>query len=546
MNGVKFNLTDSGTQLIATIEPLMVEEKINAKSFMYFLSSSDYKNFFVLDDKIFALLDQLQDALEENKMDPIIGQVAEARDAEMEVTIDADEMQAEMTIYAPYGGKLPSELELKNVLLAHDVKRGVGKKRLRTLLSNATKGKPGQRYHSVVAKGLLPRRGKDSYVKPVVPNAIERILAPTDSEANKIDMRDFGDIICVKENQIVAKRMPPTIGRSGFTVTGKVISAETGEWRKIKLGSNTYVPEDQENTVFAKTLGIPKFSKGIISIDDVYTTKGVNVATGNVNYDGAVIVNGDVTEKMQIHAKGDITINGFVESAHIETTGDIIITQGATGKLQEVDCHLIAGGNVFVQHGQGLKVKSDKNVNVAKQLAYSEIDCSGDLVVGDIKQPNGKLFASKIKCRNKVRVGTLGAISGSHLIIDYSDGYNELCRRLDELTEMYKDLSSKNADHEIKIAAINRNKNKAALQEKLDALNEELALERVFLNWLRISNDDLLERKENYEKKIQVFAYNKLFPGVNIILNKVNWTAKQEYTRACMHYEDRDWHFTSL
>ena len=86
-----------------------------------------------------------------------------------------------------------------------------------------------------------------------------------------------------------------------------------------------------------------------MTVDDTFQTKGVNVGTGNINYEGAVLVNGDVTESMQVIAKGDVTINGFVESAVIRAGGDIIITEGAMGKMHEEDCQLIAKGSVFVQ-----------------------------------------------------------------------------------------------------------------------------------------------------------------------------------------------------
>jgi uncharacterized protein (DUF342 family) len=32
-------------------------------------------------------------------------------------------------------------------------------------------------------------------------------------------------------------------------------------------------------------------------VDDIFNSRGVNVAIGNIDYDGSVLVNGDVTEK---------------------------------------------------------------------------------------------------------------------------------------------------------------------------------------------------------------------------------------------------------
>ncbi|MBN7827867.1 FapA family protein, partial [Bowmanella dokdonensis] len=139
---------------------------------------------------------------------------------------------------------------------------------------------------------------------------------------------------------------------------------------------------------------MPKFNSGDMWVDETFICKGVNVGTGNINYDGAVIVNGDVTEKMIITASGDVTINGFVESAIIQAGGDIIITQGAMGKQAENDKNeystkLSAQGSIHVQHGQGLEISCNGNVTVGKQLAHSNIICRGSVIVGPIDNPNG-------------------------------------------------------------------------------------------------------------------------------------------------------------
>jgi len=45
-----------------------------------------------------------------------------------------------------------------------------------------------------------------------------------------------------------------------------------------------------------------------------------------------------------------------VESAYIESGGDIIITEGAMGKVNdtqgEFQCQLVAAGSIHVQHGR--------------------------------------------------------------------------------------------------------------------------------------------------------------------------------------------------
>lgn len=89
-----------------------------------------------------------------------------------------------------------------------------------------------------------------------------------------------------------------------------------------------------------------------MNIDDIFICSGVNVGMGYVIYEGVVLVNGDVIEKMEIKVKGDVIINGFVELVCIEFDGDIIIIEGVMGKVNdnsgEFNCQLIVVGSVYV------------------------------------------------------------------------------------------------------------------------------------------------------------------------------------------------------
>src|SRR5690606_36649932 len=145
----------------------------------------------------------------------------------------------------------------------------------------------------------------------------------------RVDMRHLGDVICVKAGTPLLRRTPPSQGRTGFTVRGESLQPTPGEWLTLKPGSGSLISPDDENLLLAEIAGMPKFNNGDMWVDETFVCKGVNVGPGNSNYDGAVIVNGDVTEKMIITDSGDVTINGFVESAIIQAGGDIIITQGA-------------------------------------------------------------------------------------------------------------------------------------------------------------------------------------------------------------------------
>jgi hypothetical protein len=546
MKGLELKLSPNKRDVLVTLEPLLLETSVEAITIVQALNMSEFADFHVDDHAIFSVCDLIQDALINCQMEPIQVAIAHAKDADIEVAISGDKMVAEIIITSSYMGNTPSVDDIISILQSYEVARGISKKRIQQLRENAASAKGGRHFTDLVAKGLPPRMGKDSYIKELVPNPLERMMTPKLSNNEKVNMREFGDIICVKANQAIAQRMPPTLGRAGFTVFGKALLPEPGKWKQIKLGDKAYIKENDENIVLAKIDGLPKVNGSKVNVDDVFVSKGVNIATGNINFDGSIVINGDITEKMKVTAKGDVTVNGFVESAQIEAGGNIVITQGASGKLQNLDCVFIAGGSIFIGHAQGVIIQANDDLIIDKQLAYSQVNCKGNITVGKIDKPLGKLFASTISCTKTIRAGSIGAVSGSKLVIDYSENYNKMIEAHALLVHQFDTLSSTNADHEIKISKIKNRKPSEELTEKLALVTEELELERVFLNWLRINVEESKELIRNFGYEAKVVANKALHHGVSIQLNNNKWQAKKEYGKCNVILRNKEWIYKPL
>jgi uncharacterized protein (DUF342 family) len=295
---------------------------------------------------------------------------------------------------------------------------------------------------------------------------------------------------------------------------------------------------------------MPKFKDQKMWVDNIFTCKGVNVGSGNVNYNGSVIVNGDVAEKMEIHATGDVTVNGFVESATIHAGGDIIITEGAMGKVNdsatEYSTSLTSKGNVHVQHGQGLDINCNGNVTVGRQLAYSRINCRGKVTVGAIDNPNGNIFACTVKCQDTITAGTLGAVSGSNLSIDYSEGFNTLLERKDTLDELLNKMKQNNNRHLKRINIINSKFIPKDMQLRVDDANQMFNSETQLLEWLETKSKEMNQAKEQYQTNIRLIANKRVYPGVVVKLNNRTWRAEREYDKAKIYFHGHQWHVEPL
>ena len=546
MKGVTLTVNKATGQLLAVVDPLEIEGSLELKAVEKMIQSSDHNQFFILVSGIESLCKQSNAAKTSNSLDEQTQVVGEIRDAKISIKIANDQMSAEMTIESPYSGAISSYKDVIAILHNEGVKKGISKKRINNLLFEASEADCGKEFTDVVARGLPARNGKASVLKALFPNAIDRILQPQEADNNKVDMRDLGNILCVSQKTAVAQRSAPGKGRAGYTVTNSPLIPKAGEWKEIKLGVNTCISPNNENIILATVTGQPKFENEIMNVDDTFQTKGVNVGTGNINYAGAVIVNGDVTESMQVIAKGDITINGFVESATIRAGGDIIITEGAMGKMNEEDCRLHAKGSVFVQHGQGLDIVAGKNLNVRKQLAYSRVKTGGTVTVGDPEKPMGSIFASTIQCGSTVYAGVIGAVSGSSLTVDFSEGVNLLNTRYDAILTALKQLRENNFDHGVTLRELHSKHVPNALINQLNKMDSAFESEKHLLNWLEGIETEMRKAKVAYEKNAKVVAYKELFPGVSIKINKRTWQSNKEYFKSAISLIDGKWQYTPL
>ncbi|MBU2978982.1 FapA family protein [Alteromonas sp. C1M14] len=547
MKGISYNYNNDTQYLSITVLPSEMEQDVDTQSIIDSLKDTPYADFYVSKRALKTTCDKANLAFKTGDTSAITAEIAQLRHAEVEFIISEDALSASLRLTAPYGGKMPNAITIRNLAYKNRIRRGVGLRHIEALLTEAAKVEPGDIVEGVIAKGLPAKNGKNSRFIPLVPNALERVLKPKTDDSSKSDLRNLGDIICVKVGTPVLRRTAPTQGRKGFDVKDTLLIAKPGKWLDFKMGMNTVVSDDDDNILIAKMSGMPKYHNLKMDIDETFICNGVNVGTGHVTYEGAILVNGDVAEKMIVKATKDITINGFVESAIIEAGGDIIITEGAMGKVVEdseaFSCTLIAGGSIHIQHGQGIDLKAKGDITVARQLAYSRIHSGGGVTVGQLDKPMGNLFACDLTCQDKVEAGTLGAVAGSTLKVDFSPGLAVLTEKKDTIDDLLRHLRENNLRHKEKLALINQRLTHKDLASKVSEVKAMLHNETALLFWLEKKSLELQTRKDDYLANIKLKANKRLYSGVSAKLNNRNWRSERELERCEIRYDAHKWHY---
>lgn len=540
--------------------PVKGADKVTEATILELIAQSEYTklktNTANIKNAVAELNDTLKPLQDNQTGREITYQVLERVDATITVTIDDDEMGATAEVCTAQGGKHLSAKAILKAAQDAGVKKGFSKEDLVKLAHSAATEAPMSVVTLKIAYGKLAVNGRDAIIKPLVESAQARILRPKKREDGSVDMRDLGDIICVKVGDPLAEKVPLTSGKEGYTVTATPLKPEPGNDVSLISGDGTTISPKNENVLVSQKVGLPKVIPNGMEVDEIYKIKDVNVASGNINFTGSVIIEGDVNEGMKVIASGDVTIGGFVESALIESGGDVTISGGIIGRKHDIEKTKItdvnmsvsvnAKGNIFAKYCQYAQINCGKDIRIENQLLHSIINVNGNLKIGTEDKANGTLIGGVTKAGTKVSAGIVGATAGSNTIISFE---HKIEKFKDEMLDIESRLQiDKDKTNELKVASDKLKKlpkNKA----NADMLAKVISTYQFHANRM----GEILSEKEQHEsatqrymESVSIEATEKLHHGVQLIVGDYNDRSRREYGPSKMNYKERKIHINPI
>jgi len=452
--------------------------------------------------------------------------IAKAIDATISIKVDDTNMTAEATLTAAKGGDIANAEVMQQALEAAGVKNGASNKAIENFLGRQFETQAGEVYSCIVAHGKRAKNGTDTRFVRLCATAQDRVLSPQTKEDGKVDMRDLGALITVNPGTPLMQRIPPSKGEDGFTVFGDILPSVPGRDFPLQVMDGTTLDPNNFDILVANAVGVPVAVPRGMRVDDVVCYNNVDVTTGHIEFDGSVIVSGDVKDGMKIKASGDITIMGFVESADISSESAVTIINGVIGRKKEeganYTCSVQANGTVSIGYAQYSKLSSEQDLMIDKQALHCELSARRLIRVGKGDKPRGKIIGGQVIDALRVETGELGAPSGTKTKIYLAQYWHELRDKLNHLANIEKTLNSKsNALKQARKKAekIPGAEQKKAYQSKIKASEDmiDTKLKQVY------KNRDLLRRKLNMLLQTSRLTINELMhPGVELHIAKDN------------------------
>ena len=242
-----------------------------------------------------------------------------------------------------------------------------------------------------LAEGSPSQDGKDAEFEWAI--EIEQRRPGKILEDGSIDYRERNLTTVVKEGDLLGRLLPPTAGVPGKDIYGNELIPPQPVNIEVITDSRIYAEADDEGLLafFAEVGGGISATTELKKVKN-RTHKRINVGvnptsniegdidytTGNIDFNGDVVIGGSVQAQFSVKATGSVTIEGYVEAGAYITAGeDILIKRGVVGSSTE----LVAGGDVMAKYIQEATVRAGGDVKAGSYIFNASVRTGGTVVV---------------------------------------------------------------------------------------------------------------------------------------------------------------------
>jgi uncharacterized protein (DUF342 family) len=342
-------------------------------------------------------------------------------------------------------------------------------------------------------------------------------LKPKTNEDGTVDFHQLDMISHCNKGDVLATLTPMDAGRPGIDVCGNIIRPLKTNNKVLRHGNKIHLSEDGLQ-MFSEVDGHVSLTDGRVFVSDTYEVPAnVDASTGDITYEGNVVVKGNVITGFSIRAKGDVEVNGVVEGAYIEAGGQIVLKLGMQGMNKGV---LKANGNIITKFIENAEVIAGGYVST-ESIIHSKVSAKGDIIVGGKR---GFVTGGEIRSATMISVKTAGTQMGTYTLLEV--GIDP--KVLTEFREVEKKIAGMTEDKEKLAQALTLFRKK--LTQGLQITNEKKEYLKQITQQNIVLEAQIKEARKRYEDlRIEmesnssgcVKVSDTVFPGTKIVISNV-------------------------
>lgn len=441
----------------------------------------------------------------------------------LKVLISEDQMYATIRLLEPYEPNQFTEEKIREWLKTEKVVFGIDEKILKEIATTFNE----KLFPARIASGFLAEHGIDGQIDFVC----DREDSFTADE--KQSFRDVMKIPAVAEGEKIAQITLPTDGKPGMNVSGKELKNKKGKPVRYIPGKNVkYIDDDL--AFYSEHVGKLSVGGNKINVFDTYEiSEDLSMKTGNIKFQGSVVIRGNVPTGYEVIADGDIQINGLVEASLIKAGGSVTITEGIAG-LQKGK--VIAAHNVNVGYINQAIIEAGQNIIVKNSIMHSEclanghIYCESGNIIGGVCSAGitieVKDVGNKMDTKTEIAIGVnQKAFLLEEKLLQARETLEEEVKKLKALgvglerkAKLSNGLSSKE-----RILLLKQKNTLQVTEKKLEKINQQITD-------LNVGLGD--------EEKARLLVKGTLYPNVSLSYGKYQHTTTKNYKFTQVFIED--------
>lgn len=453
---------DSDTQSVrASIKPTQMVNELNIEMLQSYLKLKGYGDFFECSSAMHEFISLVNEGQGGAKV------IACRRDAELIWKMQPDKMAVYLTTKASFGGRKITYEWLMDELTTRKIDKTCIEHDLFDFVINSSEVKD-----VCIAKGTAPVAGLDSQFEVLVEDS--RSLLQSYSAEEQVDFHKVQDFIVVEKGTVLMRRLPPTEGKSGLNVLGESLPNKPGSHIEFNVsGEGSIIDPDNPDQLIADVKGHPIIINNGIKVDPTLRVEVIDLVSGNIDFDGSVEVNGDVTSGFSLHATGDVVIRGMVERAVVTAGRNLTIAGGVAGEDLGRDknnqpilkARIKAGGDIKVKYVNLAYLHCQGDIFINEYVLQSHLISKGGIY---LTQPGSKgcIIGGKILAQTEVIANTIGSVANVPTVIRV--GRVNCKRKLEDQLKAEHENCLKNCENLKKLLKSTHDSNQDSL--KKDAL----------------------------------------------------------------------------
>ena len=440
----------------------------------------------------------------------------ETEDMKFVLNISEDKMVANGILFPPKGGG--NEIDFVEILnsINDNIKFGLIMKNVRQMFDDKIYNK-----EIVIARGRSAIDDIDAKIDYKF-NINKKTSLEVD-ENGTVNYKNLKLINNVKKGDVLAEITPSIEGVSEINVFGEERLQKKCNALKISHGKHIIKTEDHFKFISIID-GQVYLENNKLIVTKIYTVKSdVDNSTGNIQFNGNVVIEGNVLTGFQVQADGNIEVKGVVEGAAIESKKNIVLIRGMQGHNKG---YLSAEENISAKYFENCNVYSKKNV-YSEAIMHSNVQSNETVIVTSGK---GLIVGGVIRSDKEIHAKNIGSVMGTRTILEvgtnlemknkyekFKQEENEITKQIDTLMKSIKLLKRKKESDNL-----SSSKEKILMDclKAYKTLNERLTEIQKYIS-------ELEERIEMLTNG-QIIVDNIIYPGVKVVIGNSIFFVKKE------------------